>query len=315
MRTLEPLDIVRCLAVGMSGYPNLAITPTAICKPQPFLTFLTGAWRSRFQPHPRGGALVSLDTGSPRAIAACRPRSGMKSWEVSHLYAVPDSDDALIALLEQSAALSARGGAERVFLRIEADSDITTAARRAGFFPCCRETLYRRQSPASVSRRGLFDTDSHSTKRGPEHDHTLFRLYNETTPLKVRQLAGMTLDQWKDSRERPIGRRRERVVEVDGAVRSWLATSVKSGVGQVEMTLHPDYASLVPDIVDFALRSLVKTVKTRSVVSVVPEHIPLLGGALEERGFRPEAEFAVLVKSTARMAMQPVAAPTSLAAE
>ena len=215
-------------------------------------------------------------------------------------------------LLEQVGVASAYGGAERVFLRVEADSDITTAARRAGFFPCCRETLYRRQSPASVSRRGLFDTDSHSTKRGPEHDHTLFRLYNETTPLKVRQLAGMTLDQWKDSRERPIGRRRERVVEVDGAVRGWLATSVKSGVGQVEMTLHPDYASLVPDIVDFALRSLVKA---RSVVSVVPEHTPLLGGALEERGFMPEAEFAVLVKSTARMAMQPVAAHTSLAAE
>ncbi len=312
MRTLEPLDIVRCLAVGMSGYPNLAITPTAICKPQPFLTFLTGAWRSRFQPHSSEGALVSLDTGSPQAVAVCRPRSGMKSWEVSHLYAAPNSGDALIALLEQAAALSARGGAERVFLRVQADSDITTAARRAGFFPCCRETLYRRQSPVSESRRGLFDTDAHSTKRGPEHDHALFRLYNQTTPLKVRQLAGMTLDQWNDSRERPIGRRRERVVEVDGAVRNWLATSLKSGVGQVELTLHPDYASLVPDIVDFALRSLVKA---KSIIAVVPEHTPLLGGALEERGFSPEAEFAVLVKSTTRMARQPVAAPTSLAAE
>lgn len=312
MRELEPLDIVRCLAVGMSGYPNLAITPTAICKPQPFLTFLTGAWRNRFQPHSSEGALVSLDTGSPQAVAVCRPRSGMKSWEVSHLYASPNSGDALIALLEQAAALSARGGAERVFLRVQADSDITTTARRAGFFPCCRETLYRRQSPASESGRGLFDTDAHSTKRGPEHDHALFRLYNQTTPLKVRQLAGMTLDQWKDSRERLIGRRRERVVEVDGAVRSWLATSLKSGVGQVELTLHPDYASLGPDIVDSALRSLAKA---RSVVAVVPEHTPLLGRALEERGFSPEAEFAVLVKSTARMARQPATVHTSLATE
>ena len=312
MRTFQPLDIVLCLALGMNRFPNHAITSARICKPQSFSALIPSVSRRRLQPRSKVSALVYAEGGSFRSVASFRPRSGPRSWEVSHLYAEPDSDGALTDLLEQVGVASAYGGAERVFLRIEANSDITTAARRAGFFPCCRETLYRRQSPASVPRRGLFDTDSHSVKRGPEHDHTLFRLYNETTPLKVRQLAGMTLDQWKDSRDRPIGRPVERVVEVDGFVRGWLATSVKSGVGQIEMTLHPDYASLVPDIVDFALRSLVKT---RSVVSVVPEHTPLLGGALEERGFMPEAEFAVLVKSTARMAMQPVAAHTSLAAE
>ncbi len=312
MRTLEPLDIVRCLAVGMSGYPNLAITPTSIRKPQPFSALIPSVSRRRLQPRSKVSALVYAEGGSFRSVVSFRPRSGPRSWEVSHLYADPDSDGALIDLLEQVGVASAYGGAERVFLRVEADSDITTAARRAGFFPCCRETLYRRQSPASESRRGLFDTDAHSTKRGPEHDHALFQLYNQTTPLKVRQLAGMTLDQWKDSRERPIGRRRERVVEVDGALRSWLATSLKSDVGQVELTLHPDYASLAPDIVDSALRSLAKA---RSVVAVVPEHTPLLGRALEERGFSPEAEFAVLVKSTARMARQPATVHTSLATE
>ena len=149
-------------------------------------------------------------------------------------------------------------------------------------------------------------------KRGPEHDHALFRLYNETTPVKVRQLVGMTLDQWKDSRERPIGRRAERVVEVDGSVRSWLATSVRSSVGQIEVALHPDYTALAPDLIDYALHSLGKA---KSVVALAPDYVPLLGGYLEERGFRPEGEFAVLVKSTARMARQPLAARTSLAAE
>lgn len=250
--------------------------------------------------------------GNLQAVAAFRPRSGARSWEVSHLYATPDSGDALIALLEQAAAVSAYGGAERVFLRVEADGDTIPTARRAGFFPCYLETLYRAQTSDSESRRGLFDTDSHSVKRRSEHDHALFRLYNETNPVKVRQLVGMTLDQWKDSRERSIGRRTERVVEVDGSLRSWIATSARSGVGMIDVVLHPDYAALAPDVVDFALRSLGNT---NSVVALVPDYVPLLGSYLEERGFRPEGEFAVLVKSTARMARQPMSARTSLVAE
>lgn len=312
MRNFGPLDVVRCLAVGMNRFPNLAITSAGIRKPQSFYTLLSGASRRRFQPRYGVGALICLEMGSLQAVAAFRPRSGTKSWEVSHLYATPDSGDALIALLEQAAVVSAYGGAERVFLRVESDSDIMPTARRAGFFPCCLETLYRGQAAVSESRRGLFDTNAHSTKRGPEHDHALFRLYNETTPLKVRQLVGMTLDQWKDSRERSVGRRTERVVEVDGNVRSWLATSVRSGVGRIDVALHPDYSALAPDVVDFALRSLGNA---NSVVALVPDYAPPLGQCLEERGFRPEGEFAMLVKSTARMAREPVSARTSLVAE
>ncbi|MCY4654138.1 MAG: hypothetical protein OXC95_13360 [Dehalococcoidia bacterium] len=312
MRILEPLDVVRCLVVGMNRFPNLAITSAGIRKPQSFYTLLSGISRRRFQPRSRGDALVCVEMGNLQAVAAFRPRSGTRSWEISHLHATPDSGDALIALLERAAAVSAYGGAERVFLRVQADGDTIPMARRAGFFPCYLETLYRRQTSASEPRRGLFDTDSHSVKRRPEHDHALFRLYNETTPVKVRQLVGMTLDQWKDSRERSIGRRIERVVEVDGIVRSWLTTSARSGVGMIDVALHPDYAALAPDVVDFALRSLRNA---NSVVALVPDYVPLLGGVLEERGFAPEAEFAVLVKSMARMARQPMASRASLVAE
>ena len=312
MRKFGPLDFVRCLAVGMNRFPNLAITSAGIRKPQSFYTLLSGVSRRRFQPRYRVGALTCVEMGSLQAVAAFRPRSGMRSWEISHLYATLDSGDALIALLEQAAVVSAYGGAERVFLRVEAGGDTIPTARRAGFFPCYLETLYRGRPLVSGSRRGLFDTDAHSMKRGAEHDHALFRLYNETTPVKVRQLVGMTLDQWKDSRERSIGRRIERVVEVDGNVRSWLTTSVRSGVGRIDVVLHPGYSALAPDVVDFALRSLGNA---NSAVALVPDYVPLLGSYLEERGFRPEGEFAVLVKSTARMARQPVAARTSLAAE
>ncbi len=312
MRTLEPLDIVRCLAVGMNRFPNHAITSAGISKPQSFSALIPSVSRRRLQPRSKVSALVCAEDGSFRSVASFRPRSGPSSWEVSHLYADPDSYGALTDLLEQVGVASAYGGAERVFLRVEADSDIIPDARRAGFFPCFGETLYRERGPASELGRGLFDADAHSVKRRPGHDHALFRLYNETTPVKVRQLTGMTLEQWKDSRE-PMGRRsRERALELEGEVRGWIGTSIRSGVGRIEVTLRPDCAALAPDIVEFGLRSLVKA---KSVVALAPDYAPLLGGALEERGFRAEGEFAVLVKSLARMARQPVAAQTSLAAE
>ena len=312
MRTFQPLDIVQCLALGMNRFPNHAITSAGICKPQSFYAFISSVSRRRLQPRSKLSALV-WDGDRFRSVAFFRPRSGPRSWEVSHLYADADSDGALIDLLEQVGVASANGGAERVFFRVEADSDIIPIARRAGFFPCFRETLYREQRDASAEvRRGLFDAGSHSVKRRPEHDHALFRLYNQTTPMKVRQLAAMTLGQWKDSRE-PMGRSsRERVLDLEGDVRGWIGTSIWSGVGRIEVMLHPDRAALAPDIVEFGLRSLVKA---KSVVAVVPDYVPILGRALEDRGFRPEAEFAVLVKSLARMARQPSAARASLAAE
>ena len=312
MRTLEPLDIVRCLAVGMNRFPNLAITSAEICRPKSFYTFIPSVSRRRLQPRSKVMTLVCVEEGRFRSVASVRPRSGPRSWEVSHLYSYPGSYEALMELLEQSSVASANGGAERVFLRVEADSAIIPVARRAGFFPCFTETLYRERDSAAELGRGLFDTSSHSVKRRPEHDHALFRLYNQTTPMKVRQMAAMTLGQWKDSRE-PLGRSsRERVLELDGDVMGWVGTSLRSGVGRIEVMLHPDRAALAPDIVEFGLRSLVKA---KSVVAVVPDYAPLLGGALEERGFQPEGEFAVLVKSLARMARQPSVARTSLAAE
>ena len=296
----------------MNRCPNQAVTSAGICGSESFYTFLLGVLRRRFQPRSRERALAYVEGRSIRAVAGIGPRSGLRSWEVSHLYADPDSDAALTELLEQVGVASARGGAERVFLRVEADSDLIPAARRAGFFPSHSETLYRGPSPVLKSERGLFDADAHSTKRGPEHDHALFRLYNQTTPLKTRQLVGMTLEQWKDSTERPFGRSVEMALELEGAVIGWFRTSAKSGGGRLEMRLRPDRIALTPDIIDHALASLADA---RSVAVLAPEYVPILGGALEERGFRPAGSFAVLVKSIARAERHTVAARTSLVAE
>ena len=296
----------------MNRFPNLAVTSDSLRRPQSFYSFLTNSFRQRIPPYAGWRALVCVENGRVRAAAGLRPRSGRRSWEVSRLYAAPGSEAAVTRLLERASSARALGGAERVFLRVAADSDIVSAARRAGFFPCYRETLYRGRPAVSKSGKGLFDAESHSVRRRARHDHALFRIYNETTPLRARQLVGMTMEQWKDSRERAAGRARERTLESEGAAIGWLRTSARFGTGRVEMTLRPDYLALTPDILDYALASLSKA---RSVVVLAPDYVPLLGGALGERGFRAEGELAVLAKSVARMERRPAVARTSLAAE
>ena len=306
MRQFGPLDVGRCLVAGLNRSPNLAATAAGLCKPQSIYTLFSDIYSRRSR------SLALLTNGRVRAVAAVCPRSGIKSWEVSHLYAIPESVGALPSLLERAGAEAARGGAERVFLRVDADSDVVSEARRAGFFPCFRETLYRGENSALGERRGLFDVGSRAVERLAVHDHALFRLYNETTPLKARQLIGMTLDQWKDSREPVIGRAKESVLELDGNARGWFRTSAKSGRGRLELILHPDSVSLTDDVVDFAARSLSGA---GSVSVTAPDYGAPLEGALVSRGFRRAGEFAVLVKSIARGEREAALARTSLVAE
>ena len=312
MRTFETLDVVRCLIVGMNELPNLTLTSAALCQPQSFHAFLIDTYRRRFTPRSKTRALVCVDRGRVRAIAAVRPRSGPRSWEVTHLYAHPDSGVEATRLLEQAAATAARGGAERISLRVEAESEIARTARRAGFFPCERETLYRARSSVSKPGKDLLDANSRFAKRRAEHDHAHFRHYNPATPLNVRQLVGMTLEQWKDSREPLAVRSQERVLEKEGAIIGWLRTSAWSGLGRIEIALHPDYIALTPVLVDSALRSLAQA---KSVVALVPEYAPTLSRSIEERGFTPQGEFATLVRSVARTMRQPAEARSSLIAE
>ncbi len=231
---------------------------------------------------------------------------------MTHLFVDPSAVDFVPRFLEAAAAEAAPAGSERVFLRLGADSDLVPVARRAGFFPICTETLYQGRTSDTAQARGLFDAAGHLRRRRTEDDHDLFRLYNAATPVKVRQLVGMTFDQWSASRERVPGRRDERVLEVDGSTRGWLVTSLALGFSTIDALLHPDYAALTRDVVD---AGLVRLRRSRNVVAIVPDHQPSLAGALEERGLEPVGELVTLVKSTAQSVKERVPAGSLPAAE
>ena len=291
---------------------NLALALSELGRSQSFRVSLLGMSRRHVWPRSEDDAWVWAEGGRPLGIACVRLRSGSASWELSHLFADVRHEASVQDLLEAATRASASQGAERVFLRLSAESDTVLVAHRAGFFPGFRETLYSGRPDLSQIGHGLFDIDSRLRTRRDADDHDLFRIYNAATPVRVRQLVGMTLDQWRASRECRPGRRRERVFEIDGSVCGLLETSLKLGTGILDLSIHPDYTALTPDVVDAGLRSLSRA---GTVFAMAPEHTPEMARALQERGFRAVGDFAMLVNSTAQMVRDRVPSRSSLAAE
>ena len=310
VRPFEPPDALRCaLAARRSLSPNLAHTVAGLRGAEPFAVALTALAARGFSPRSRRRAWIWTRDHRIRAVCSARPRSGVKSWEIELLRADSIDEWAIVEMLERVSAACAEGGAERVFLRTRADCDVPQIARAAGFFPKLRETLYAAAVPKDAPPRGLLDAGARLRRRYPADDYALFRLYSAATPVSVRQLAGMTLEQWAASQERAPGRAVERVLETeDGAIAGWFAVrrGFGSGGGDLGALIHPDYAALADDLLDAALRPLAGV---RRAIALAPEYAPRVGAALERRGFVPEAEFATLIKSAARTVARLAAAP------
>ena len=312
VRPLKPLDAVRCAAVGGGGLPNLAITVTGLCQPRSFRRSLLGLSRRRFSPRSRDNAWVLTDGAKVRGIASVRIRSGAKSWELSHLYVDLTDRVSVARLLEKAAAAAASThGAERVFLRVDSGSLVIPVARLAGFFPCFGETLYRGVDVSYSDGSLLFDAENRLRSRRPADDYNLFRLFNASTPVRVRQLTGMTFDQWRASLEPRPGRRSERVFEVDGEIKASLETTRRFNTANLSVMLHPDYAGLTEDIVEAGIRQVSRA---GTVFALVEDHAPEVASALERRGLTPSGHFQMLVKSTARTFKEHIPARSSLAA-
>ena len=294
--------MVRCAMVGSNGMTDWAVTITGFCQPRSFRASLIGLSR-RCVIDRSAGAWVCVGEEGILGLASVRQRSGPKSWELSHLYADSSSDQAVVRLLERAAAGAGLRGAERVFLRVAADSPLIPSARKAGYFPSHLEIVYQGTVAISEPSHSLFDADSHLRPRRPDDDLALFRLYNAATPVKVRQLVGMTLDQWASSHERGPGRTQESALQVEDEVQGWLCTSTRSGRGSLSVRLHPNYDALTSEVVEAGLKRL-KSV--RAVYAIAEEYAPRLATSLDGFGFEALGEYVVLVNSVARRVMERV---------
>ena len=249
----------------------------------------------------RAGAWVVSGGGAMEAIASARRLHGRRSWQVTQLLADGCAEGAVTRVLEQVAVEAGGAGAERVFLRLPADCTLLDAARRSGFFPVFLETLMRGRPPAlAPDAAGPEATSPRDASRLDEYG--MFRLYNAAIPPDVRRLAGVTFDQWRDSRERGAGREREYVLEGEHGLDGWLKVGRRGADGWMQAMLAPGSEGAA---VALAASGLGRLAGARSVCALVVESQPDWGRALGELGMAAEADFVVCVRtmaSTVRLA-------------
>ena len=255
---------------------------------------LTTVARSCVAPRTRAGAWAAREDGG-EAVASAGSLRGRSSWQVTQLVASDDAESAAERVLERVSAAAGRSGAQRLFLRLPAESDLLGAARRAGYFAIYHETLLVLEQPNvprdRSERRGKAPRDA---SRRDEYD--LFRLYNAAVPAQVRRLAGVTFDQWRDSRALGPGRTREFVQDGEHGLAGWLSVGRRGTNGWLRLTAAPGADDAPTTLAAFGLERLAEP---RHVRVLVAEFQPDLQRALVAVGFAPVCEYVVCICTTA----------------
>ena len=280
-----------------SSYPSHARTLTGIVSSRGSRPSLSIISRSCVAGRARAGAWVAKEGGAEAVVAAGR-LTGRSSWQVTQLAASGDAEWAAERVLERVSAEAGRSGAQRVFLRLPAECALLGAARRSGYFPVYRETLLvAGRSDVVPDRPERREMTLREAAR--QDDYGLFRLYNAAVPPGVRRLAGVTFDQWRDSRERGPGRTREYVLEGEHGLAGWLRVGRRGANGWLQAMAAPAAAAQRDATAPLAAFGLDRLAGARQARALVAEYQPDLVSALTDMGFAPGPEYVVCIRTTA----------------
>lgn len=284
-----PTDIVALASLDGRVYPNEARPWDRLGqadRPRPLETALE-QWFS-FATGKR--TWVSVRGATIRGLVSARRRSRPSVWEVEVLIDADEDKDVVLSLLTRMIADVGKQGAERVFLRLDADSPHIASARSAGFLPYLEETLYRRTGPGPVPP----PLDGWRPRRRGDL-LGLFQLYTRAVPSAVRAVEGLTLREWQAAQEPWVGHPIDLVLEENGAIDLWLRL-VRGPIGRFSLLAHPSRRDL-EGAVGAALRQMADV---RSVQVLVPAHCAGLVPVLQGLGFRAAGRYVHLVQRLLR---------------
>lgn len=242
---------------------------------------------------------VSVRGATIRGLISARQRAKRSAWEVDALIDVDEDEGVALSLFSRMIAGIVKQRAERVFLRLDSDSHLADAARKAGFFAYAKETLYRLDSspspgPAEMPLRPREKSDLMG----------MFQLYNHAVPANVRAIEGATFREWQAAQESWGGRAHDLLLEEDGIITAWLRIMTGSA-GRFALISQSERFGL-QEIVQAALSRLHQS---RSVLCLVPDYSQSLANALESLGFQPIAGYTPyarrLVKPVEELAQEP----------
>jgi len=241
---------------------------------------------------------VSVRGATIRGLVSARQRAKRSAWEVDALIDVDEDEGVALPLFSHMTAGIIKQRAERVFLRLDADSHVSEAARKAGFFPYAKETLYRLESPPPSQL-----TQVPLRPREKSDLMGMFQLYSHSVPANVRAIEGATFREWQAAQESWGGNAKDLLLEEDGIISAWLRV-LRGQTGRFYLLAQSQRFDL-QEVVQAALSRLHTS---RRVLCLVPEYNGAWAACLERLGFAPVAAYACyaqrLVKPAAELAQE-----------
>lgn len=226
-------------------------------------------------------------------------------WKIDCLQV--SDEEQCISLLETAGAGAAERGVRKVFLMLDSDNPMLNGARRAGFASYNKDYLYRysggRVHYASAAP-GLY----HLRSRTTADDFGLFQMYNAAAPTPVRTAEGLTLEEWRESRDYGswLEQRRDFILERQGRLVAWLHINAARGGGCFEIITH----NLEAEGLEWLMRHALRYLDGKSpILCIVPAFQSQLSGILDGSGFEQVAEYVASVKDIAIKVKQPQFVP------
>ncbi len=310
IRPVRPTDLVALVELYRRGFVNEAQAACDLVgrcggrtRPGTFLEHWLSLEENRH-------TWISVRGRTVQGLISARSLAGSTAWEIDRLlFATGEQDVTVgISLLDYLSAVACEVGVHRLFLRLARDSAALEASRRAGFFPYTLEMLYGRQAVEPDRSLPPHNGVLALRRKGGGDEQALFRVYSEVVPGRVRQAEGLTLQEWRQARDKCLGQRRrqELVVEMGGMPVGWLHVVSMDRAGQFDLLVRPEAEAHLEYLLEYGLALL----RGRSpVVCLVPEFQSRLPFLLETAGFEPVAEFYALVKQLAVRVRRPALVP------
>jgi len=241
---------------------------------------------------------VSVRGATIRGLISARRRAKRSAWEVDALIDVDEDEGVALSLFGRMIDGITKQRAERVFLRLDAASHISEAARKAGFFPYSRETLYQLEpAPSSEPIEVPFRPREKSDLVG------IFQLYSHSVPANVRAIEGSTFREWQAAEESWGGSTKDLLLEEEGIISAWLRL-LPGQTGR--FSLIAQSARFTTD--ELVLSALSQLNTSRRLFSLVPEFNGGWAACLERLGFKPTAAYTCyaqrLVKPVEELAQE-----------
>jgi hypothetical protein len=245
---------------------------------------------------------ICIRGGFIQAMACLQSCRGHSAWEVERLLLIPGREECGLDLLEKLGSFRDEIEAGRLFLRLRSDSPVVDVARQAGFSQYLTELLYQLGDGSRAAPR---ESSLSLREKAGDDEYRLFRLYTATVPVQVRTVAGMTYDEWSQSRDR--GTVKELILEEGGEVTGWLRLRNNGKTGQFDI-IGDLGADEMTELVDYSLSALQGK---NPVYCIVPEYQPQLQRMLEEAGLNQVAEFLCMSKELMERVREPQLVPLS----